>query len=175
MKYPSFCLRKETREIHPGGKARTIRTWLPGAGGLLRAKIYLPALEEGQKCPAVIVMHGIMTTEDIYPQPAIAKMLQERGMAAVTFDFNGHGCSYGSQNDRAVRTLPGRRGVGSLRRRTQGEDFRRRADGSRCSMQGRCTQREHNGGGVRPRGSSGNPESDDAQARRELHTDCTAP
>ncbi len=102
MKYPSFCLRKETREIHPGGKARTIRTWLPGAGGLLRAKIYLPALEEGQKCPAVIVMHGIMTTEDIYPQPVIAKMLQERGVAAVTFDFNGHGCSYGSFSEMTV-------------------------------------------------------------------------
>ena len=102
MKYPSFCLNKKTKETRPEGKARTIRTWLQGSRGMLSARIYMPAMKEGQKCPAVVVMHGIMTTKDIYPQPAIAKMLQARGIMAVTFDFNGHGCSYGSFTDMTI-------------------------------------------------------------------------
>lgn len=83
MKYPSFCLSKKTKEILPCGREKTIKTWLQGAGGMLRAKIWLPALETGEKCPMVIVMHGIMTTKDIYPQPEIAKRLQSRGIAAL--------------------------------------------------------------------------------------------
>ena len=50
----------------------------------------------------VIIMHGIMTTKDIYPQPEIAKRLQSRGIAALTFDFNGHGQSYGRFRDITV-------------------------------------------------------------------------
>ena len=102
MKYPSFCLNKKTKEILPCGKEKTIKTWLKGAGGMLRAKVRLPAVKAGEKCPMVIIMHGIMTTKDIYPQPEIAKRLQSRGIAALTFDFNGHGQSYGRFRDMTV-------------------------------------------------------------------------
>ncbi len=71
MKYPSFCLNKKTKEILPCGKEKTIKTWLKGAGGMLRAKVWLPAVKAGEKCPMVIIMHGIMTTKDIYPQPEL--------------------------------------------------------------------------------------------------------
>lgn len=50
---------------------------------MLRAKVWLPAVKAGEKCPMVIIMHGIMTTKDIYPQPEIAKRLQSRGIAAL--------------------------------------------------------------------------------------------
>ena len=69
---------------------------------MLRAKVWLPAVKAGEKCPMVIIMHGIMTTKDIYPQPEIAKRLQSRGIAALTFDFNGHGQSYGRFRDMTV-------------------------------------------------------------------------
>lgn len=67
MKYPSFCLSKKTKEILPCGREKTIKTWLQGAGGMLRAKVWLPAVKAGEKCPMVIIMHGIMTTKDILP------------------------------------------------------------------------------------------------------------
>ena len=43
MKYPSFCLNKKTKGILPCGREKTIKTWLKGAGGMLRAKVWLPA------------------------------------------------------------------------------------------------------------------------------------
>ena len=95
MKYPRLFPPGKTKEIRLSEKPQTIRTWLPGAGGMLRAKVFLPAPGPDGKCPMVIIMHGIMTTKDVYPQPAIAKALQTKGIASVTFDFNGHGGSYG--------------------------------------------------------------------------------
>lgn len=102
MKYPSICLSKKTKEIRLSGKPRTVRTWINGAGGKLRARILLPAVRTGEKCHMAIIMHGIMTTKDIYPQPVLAKMLQERGIASICFDFNGHGASYGRFQDMTV-------------------------------------------------------------------------
>ena len=54
--------------------------------------------KEGEKCPAVILMHGFsgnMGCEDGNLFQTITDRLVEEGMAVVRFDFNGHGESDG--------------------------------------------------------------------------------
>lgn len=47
------------------------------------------------KCPMVILMHGIFSSKDITPLPQIAKSLAKKGIASIRFDFNGHWHSEG--------------------------------------------------------------------------------
>lgn len=54
------------------------------------------------KCPMVILMHGIFSSKDYNPMPAIAKGLAENGIASIRFDFNGHGKSEGRPQDMTV-------------------------------------------------------------------------
>ena len=50
---------------------------------------------ETQKCPMVILMHGIFSSMNITPMPAIAKALANQGIASIRFDFGGHWNSEG--------------------------------------------------------------------------------
>lgn len=54
------------------------------------------------KCPIVILMHGIFASKDINPMPALARTLAEEGIASIRFDFNGHGKSQGKMEDMTI-------------------------------------------------------------------------
>lgn len=55
-----------------------------------------------QKCPMVILMHGIFSAKDHNPGLAIAKGLAANGIASIRFDFDGHGKSEGRLQDMTV-------------------------------------------------------------------------
>ena len=46
-------------------------------------------------CPMVILMHGIFSSKNIVPIPALAKALAKEGIASICFDFGGHWKSEG--------------------------------------------------------------------------------
>ena len=48
-----------------------------------------------QKCPMVILMHGIFSSKSITPMPAIANALAKKGIASIRFNFGGHWSSEG--------------------------------------------------------------------------------
>lgn len=54
------------------------------------------------KCPMVILMHGIFASKDYIPMPQIAKALAEQGIASIRFDFDGHGHSEGKMEHMTV-------------------------------------------------------------------------
>ena len=101
-----------------------------GPQGGIACKITLP---EGfdparDSCPMVILMHGIFSSKDYRPMPAIARGLAAAGIASIRFDFNGHGKSEGRMQEMTiereladaaaiwayVRSLPYVRGIGLL-------------------------------------------------------------
>ncbi len=53
-------------------------------------------------CPMVILMHGIFSSKDYNPMPALARGLARAGIASIRFDFNGHGKSEGRMQDMTV-------------------------------------------------------------------------
>lgn len=57
---------------------------------------------EADRCPMVILMHGIFSSKDYNPMPALAKGLAQSGIASIRFDFNGHGKSEGRMQDMTV-------------------------------------------------------------------------
>ena len=75
-----------------------------GPEGGIAFKISLP---EGfdtssDRCPMVILMHGIFSSKDYNPMPAIAKGLADNGIASIRFDFDGHGKSEGRMQDMTI-------------------------------------------------------------------------
>nr|WP_319398874.1 alpha/beta fold hydrolase [uncultured Carboxylicivirga sp.] len=68
---------------------------IDGAVGKLDAVIQIPELKANQKCPVVILMHGIFSNKEFPVLVEIANRLQENGIASIRFDFNGHGESEG--------------------------------------------------------------------------------
>ena len=57
---------------------------------------------DSDRCPMVILMHGIFSSKDYNPMPALAKGLAQSGIASIRFDFNGHGKSEGRMQDMTV-------------------------------------------------------------------------
>lgn len=68
-----------------------------GPQGGLAMEVTLPDYFDGgkDKCPMVILMHGIFSSKDIVPIPALAKALAKEGIASICFDFGGHWKSEG--------------------------------------------------------------------------------
>ena len=52
---------------------------------------------ETDHCPMVVLMHGIFSSKDYNPMPALAKGLAKAGIASIRFDFGGHGKSEGKK------------------------------------------------------------------------------
>ena len=75
-----------------------------GPQGGLSFKISLPEgfNPESDSCPMVILMHGIFSSKDYNPMPAIAKGLAKAGIASIRFDFNGHGKSEGLMQEMTI-------------------------------------------------------------------------
>ena len=68
-----------------------------GPQGGLAMEVTLPDdfNEDTDKCPMVILMHGIFSSKNIVPIPALAKALAKEGIASICFDFGGHWKSEG--------------------------------------------------------------------------------
>ena len=79
-------------------------TQIPGPEGAIAYKICLPEdfNPETDQCTMVILMHGIFSSKDYNPMPAIAKGLAKAGIASLRFDFNGHGTSEGRMQDMTI-------------------------------------------------------------------------
>lgn len=75
-----------------------------GPEGGLSMKLTLPENFDTQNdsCNLVILMHGIFSSKDFTPMPAIAKELAQAGIASIRFDFNGHGKSEGRLQDMTI-------------------------------------------------------------------------
>ena len=75
-----------------------------GPQGNISYKICLPDGFDpaADRCPMVILMHGIFSSKDYNPMPAIAMGLAKAGVASIRFDFNGHGRSEGRIVDMTV-------------------------------------------------------------------------
>lgn len=56
----------------------------------------------GRKCPMVILMHGIFSSGNIVPMPALARELAEAGIASIRFDFGGHWRSEGEMQKMTI-------------------------------------------------------------------------
>ena len=55
-----------------------------------------------QKCPMVILMHGIFSSNNIVPIPALARELSKKGIASISFDFGGHWKSEGKMQNMTI-------------------------------------------------------------------------
>lgn len=66
---------------------------IDGALGKLSAILCHPQLQEGETVPLIILMHGFMSNKQDRGMTAIASELQEKRIAYIRFDFNGHGDS----------------------------------------------------------------------------------
>ncbi len=75
-----------------------------GPQGGLAMEVTLPDgfNEDTDKCPMVILMHGIFSSKNIVPIPALAKALAKEGIASICFDFGGHWKSEGQMQQMTV-------------------------------------------------------------------------
>lgn len=75
-----------------------------GPQGGLAMEVTLPKgfNAETDKCPMVILMHGIFSSKNIVPIPALAKELARNGIASICFDFGGHWKSEGKMQQMTV-------------------------------------------------------------------------
>jgi pimeloyl-ACP methyl ester carboxylesterase len=75
-----------------------------GPQGGLAMEVMLPDgfNVDTDKCPMVILMHGIFSSKNIVPIPALAKSLAKEGIASICFDFGGHWKSEGKMEHMTV-------------------------------------------------------------------------
>ncbi len=75
-----------------------------GPQGGIAMKVSLPEGFDPEKdrCPMVLLMHGIFSSKDFLPMPSLAKGLAAAGIASIRFDFDGHGKSEGRMQDMTV-------------------------------------------------------------------------
>lgn len=71
--------------------------FIQGPNGKLSVVIQLPKRfdKTKDKCPMVIVMHGVMSNKNVPPIPRFARKLVRDGYAVLRFDFNAQGKSEG--------------------------------------------------------------------------------
>ena len=104
LSYKVEKLLKETFPSMPQGADAfpEERVSIDGDHGRLAAIIQKPALEQGQRCPMVVLCHGFGGSKDNKLFEIIADTLQAHGMASIRFDFNGHGQSEGKFEEMTV-------------------------------------------------------------------------
>ena len=71
-----------------------------GDHGNLSAVLHTPA--DKKSYPLVIIVHGFNANKKMYLLTELSNQLNERGIATVLFDFNGHGESEGSFLDMTI-------------------------------------------------------------------------
>ena len=82
--------------------ARDYKVYGPQGG--LDIKVTLPEgfNTETDRCPMVILMHGIFSSKKSGLITAVAKALREEGIGTISFDFDGHGKSQGRIEEMTV-------------------------------------------------------------------------
>ena len=70
--------------------------------GKLSAYIQKPHAD--YRGPIAVLMHGFMANKKLEPLKSVAKELENRGIASLRFDFDGHGESEGRFRDMTVLT-----------------------------------------------------------------------
>ena len=70
--------------------------------GPLSGILTIPPIEKDEKIPVVILCHGFMGNKETPLMQTLVDSLCNSGMATVCFDFDGHGASYGKQQDMTV-------------------------------------------------------------------------
>lgn len=77
---------------------------IKGPEGGIAFRLTLPeGFDPGtERCPMVILMHGIFASKDFIPMPSFARGLAKAGIASIRFDFDGHGGSEGRMQDMTV-------------------------------------------------------------------------
>ena len=86
-------------------QAMAQKTRITGPQGNISYTLTLPKgfdPDSGQKCPMVILMHGIFSSKAFTPMPALARELAAEGIASIRFDFGGHGASAGRTQEMTV-------------------------------------------------------------------------
>ena len=75
-----------------------------GPEGGISLKVTLPDGFDPQhdRCPIVVLMHGIFSSKGFIPIPSLAKGLAAAGIGSVSFDFDGHGKSEGRMQDMTI-------------------------------------------------------------------------
>lgn len=76
--------------------------YINGSQGKLAAKLSLPILEVSQKCPMVILSHGFGGDMTFHLWEPIIKILNEKGIGVIRYDFNGCGQSEGEFQNMTV-------------------------------------------------------------------------
>lgn len=77
---------------------------IKGPEGGIAFRLTLPeGFDPGtERCPMVLLMHGIFASKDFIPMPSFARGLAKAGIASIRFDFDGHGGSEGRMQDMTV-------------------------------------------------------------------------
>lgn len=76
--------------------------FIAGSQGKLAAKISLPSMQDGEKCPIVIFSHGFGGDMTFHLFEPIVKNLNQIGIGVLRFDFNGCGQSEGKFENMTV-------------------------------------------------------------------------
>lgn len=82
--------------------AREYKVYGPQGGLAMEVTLPDDFNEETDKCPMVILMHGIFSSKNIVPIPSLAKALAKEGIASICFDFGGHWKSEGQMERMTV-------------------------------------------------------------------------
>lgn len=80
----------------------TTEIQVDGAVGKLSGVLYRPELSSGDKTSLVILMHGFMSDKNDRIITTLASELQNKHIAFIRFDFNGHGDSEGDFQNMTV-------------------------------------------------------------------------
>ena len=84
------------------GVAREYKVHGPQGGLAMEVTLPKGFNEDTGKCPMVILMHGIFSSKNIVPIPALARALAKEGIASICFDFGGHWKSEGQMQEMTV-------------------------------------------------------------------------
>ena len=84
------------------GSAKEYKVYGPQGGLAMEVTLPEDFNEDTDKCPMVILMHGIFSSKNIVPIPALAKALAKEGIASICFDFGGHWKSEGKMEHMTV-------------------------------------------------------------------------
>lgn len=76
--------------------------YIAGSQGKLAARLSLPAMQMGEKCPIVIFSHGFGGDMTFHLFEPLLKNLNQIGIGVLRFDFNGCGQSEGNFEDMTV-------------------------------------------------------------------------
>ena len=76
--------------------------YINGSQGKLAAKLSLPLLKVSQKCPMVILSHGFGGDMTFHLWEPITKILNEKGIGVLRYDFNDCGQSEGEFQNMTV-------------------------------------------------------------------------